>query len=96
MECLWTPYVVPWHPWRGRTLGIFGICALGILGIHWRGRTLGIRADACARPRGWQCFTLGNFKTDATVRPSHERPYGHCPTVRPSVIVRVTTLLAGQ
>jgi hypothetical protein len=45
-----------------------------------------------SRPCGWQCFTPGNFKTDATVRPSHGRPCGHRPTVRPSIIVRVTTL----
>jgi hypothetical protein len=50
-----------------------------------------------ARPRGRECFIPGNFKNDATVRPSHGRPRGHCPTVRPSVcpsvIVRVTTLV---
>jgi hypothetical protein len=37
-----------------------------------------VRADA-------HCFTLGNFKKDATVCPSHGRPRGHRPTVRPSV-----------
>jgi hypothetical protein len=41
-------------------------------------------------------FTPGNFITDATVRPSHGRPGGHRPSihpsVRPSVIVRVTTV----
>jgi hypothetical protein len=40
------------------------------------------------RPRGRQCFTLGNFITDATVRLSHGRPCGHHPTVRPSVRYR--------
>jgi hypothetical protein len=45
--------------------------------------------------RGRECFTLGNFKKDATVRPSHGRPRGHCPTVRSSVIVHVTTLSGG-
>jgi hypothetical protein len=56
---------------------------------HPRGRTR-VRMDA-------HCFTPGNFKTDATVRPSHGRPHGHRPTVRlsvcPSVIVRVTTMV---
>jgi hypothetical protein len=31
---------------------------------------------------------LGNFITDATVRPSHGRLNGHRPTVRPSVRYR--------
>jgi hypothetical protein len=44
-----------------------------------------IRTDA-------HCFTPGNFKKNATVRPSHGRPRGHRPTVRPSENVRVTTL----
>jgi hypothetical protein len=65
MECLRTPYVVPWHPWRGRQR---------------------VRADASVLPPG-------NFITDATVRPSHGRPCDHRPTIRPSVIVRETTLL---
>jgi hypothetical protein len=70
-------------------------------------RMLGcVRADSCARPRGCscvradapcprgrECFTPGNFKKDATVRPSHGRPRGHRSTVGPSVIVRVTTLM---
>jgi hypothetical protein len=34
-----------------------------------------VRADA-------PCFTPGNFKKDATVRPSHRRPRGHRPSVR--------------
>jgi hypothetical protein len=38
-----------------------------------------------ARPCGRECFTPGNFKKDATVRPSHGRPRGHRPTVRPSI-----------
>jgi hypothetical protein len=37
------------------------------------------------RPRGRGSFTPGNFKKDATVRPSHGRPHGHRPIVRPSV-----------
>jgi hypothetical protein len=37
-----------------------------------------IRADA-------PCFIPGNFKKDATVRPSHGRLHGHRPIVRPSV-----------
>jgi hypothetical protein len=44
-------------------------------------RTHHVPADASVTP--------GNFKKDATVRPSHGRPRGH----RPSVIVRVTILL---
>jgi hypothetical protein len=44
------------------------------------------------------CFTRGNFKKDAIVRPSHVRPRGHHPTVwtsgRPSSENgRVTTLI---
>jgi hypothetical protein len=45
-----------------------------------------IRADA-------PCFTPGNFKKDATVCPSHGRPRGDRPIVRPSENVRLTTLL---
>jgi hypothetical protein len=45
------------------------------------------------RPRGRGSFTPGNFKKDATMRPSHGRPRGHRPIVRPSENVRVTTLL---
>jgi hypothetical protein len=37
-----------------------------------------IRADV-------HCFTPGNFKKDATVRPGHGRPHGHYQTVRPFV-----------
>jgi hypothetical protein len=58
--------------------------------------TLPESADAPVRPRGRGSFTPGNFKKDATVRPSHGRPHGHRPIVRPSVRpsenVRVTTL----
>jgi hypothetical protein len=42
-------------------------------------RTLGyVRADA-------PCFVPGNFKKDATVRPSHIRLRGHRPIICPSV-----------
>jgi hypothetical protein len=44
-----------------------------------------VRADA-------PCFILGNFKKDATVHPSHRRPRGHRPFVRPSENVRVTAM----
>jgi hypothetical protein len=44
-------------------------------------------------PRGRECFTPGNFITNATVRPSHGRPSGYRPTVRPFAIVCVTTLV---
>jgi hypothetical protein len=37
-----------------------------------------VRADA-------PCFTPGNFKKDAIVRPSHGRPHGRRLIVRPSV-----------
>jgi hypothetical protein len=37
------------------------------------------------RPSGRECFILGNFRKDATVRPCHGRPRGHRPTVRLSV-----------
>jgi hypothetical protein len=53
--------------------------------------TLPIRADASASARTRVVYP-GNFQKDATVRPSHGRPRGHRPTVRPFVIVRVTTL----
>jgi hypothetical protein len=56
--------------------------------LHPRGPA--VSADAPIYPRG-------NFITDATVCPSHERPNGHRLTVRSSIrsssIVRVTTLL---
>jgi hypothetical protein len=69
-------------------------------------RTCHVRADELLRPRGraLSARTLGcvrteksvlfpcNFITDATVRPSHDWPSGHRLIVRPSVIVRVTTL----
>jgi hypothetical protein len=45
-----------------------------------------VRADA-------PCFIPGNFEKDAIVRPSHGRPCGHPPTVRPSENVRMTTLI---
>jgi hypothetical protein len=48
-----------------------------------------VRADAGVLPPG-------NFIMDATVRPSHGRLSGYRPTIRPSVIVRVTTLLTGM
>jgi hypothetical protein len=38
----------------------------------------GVRADASV-------LSLGNFRTDATMRLSHGRPSGHRPTFRPSV-----------
>jgi hypothetical protein len=44
------------------------------------------RADATV-------LSPGNFITDATVCPSHGRLSGHRSTVRPSVIVPVTTLM---
>jgi hypothetical protein len=66
MECLRTPYVVPWHSWPGRCPS----------------------TRTPARPRGHECFTPGNFKKDAIVRPSHGRPRGHRPTVRTSVRYR--------
>jgi hypothetical protein len=54
--------------------------------VHARGRTMAarthhVRADAPC-PRGRECFTPGNFKMDATVRPSYGRPRGHRPIVR--------------
>jgi hypothetical protein len=52
--------------------------------------TLPVRADACSRPRGRGCFTPGNFKKDATMCPSHGRPRGHRPIVRPSVHLKTS------
>jgi hypothetical protein len=63
---------------------------LGILGIENRKLKIekktqpSVRADA-------PCFTLGNFKKDATVRLSHGRPLRPS-SVRPSENVRMTTL----
>jgi hypothetical protein len=55
---------------------------------HVSARTLGcVRADTSV-------LSLGNFITDATVRPRHGRPSGHHPTVRPSAIVRLTILIS--
>jgi hypothetical protein len=48
-------------------------------------RTHHVRMDVSARPRRRECFIPGNFRKEATVRPSHGRPRGHRPTVRPSV-----------
>jgi hypothetical protein len=62
----------------------FGIHGVDAARLH--GRTC-VRTDVPIYPRG-------NFITDATVRPSHGQPSGHRPTVRPSSIVRVTTLVA--
>jgi hypothetical protein len=64
-------------------------------GGEGRGRTeRGGEGDASARTR--LVFTPGNFKKDATVRPSHGRPRGHRPIVRPFVRpsenVRVTIM----
>jgi hypothetical protein len=75
MERLKTPYIVPWHPWPGR-------CPSA--------RMLHASAQTCSRPRGRGSFTPGNFKKDATVRPSHGRLAAIVrssvrPSVRPSV-----------
>jgi hypothetical protein len=51
-----------------------------------------IRADGPMSARMQICFSPGNFKKDATVRPSHGRPRGHRLTVRPFEKFRVTTL----
>jgi hypothetical protein len=48
--------------------------------MHWR-----VCADISV-------LTPGNFITDAIVRPSHRQSSGHRPSIRPSSIVRVTTL----
>jgi hypothetical protein len=64
MECLRTPYIVPWHPWPGR-------CPSARTHVR-------VRADTGV-------LSPGNFKKDATVLPSHRRPRGHRPIVRPSV-----------
>jgi hypothetical protein len=56
---------------------------------HWRPH------EHMARPRGHAHVRVdasvlppGNFIMDATVRPSHGRPSGHRPSVRPSVRYR--------
>jgi hypothetical protein len=97
MERLRTPYIVPWHPWPGRCPSArthsrprghvrVRVYAGASARTHSRPRGhVRVRVDACQRPRGRGSFTPGNFKKDATVRPSHGRPRGHRPIVRPSV-----------
>jgi hypothetical protein len=75
------------------------IIASTLTRLYPRGRAY-VRTDAGARPRRQvgvyadaSRFIPGNFIMDATVRPSHGRPSGHRPIVRPSAIVCVTTLL---
>jgi hypothetical protein len=43
----------------------------------------GVRTDTLVSARTRVFYPLGNFIMDATVRPSHRQPIGHCPTVRP-------------
>jgi hypothetical protein len=68
------------------------------------GKERGGEGDASARTHGRvradaPCFTPGNFKKDATVRPSLGRPRNHrpivCLSVCPSENVRMTTMLPG-
>jgi hypothetical protein len=59
--------------------------------VRPRGRAMSARMPLSVRADA-SILSLGNFITDATVRLSHGRPSGHRPTVRPSSIVRVTTL----
>jgi hypothetical protein len=49
-----------------------------------RGRAMSARTCCCIRADA-SVLSPGNFITDATVRPSHERPSGHRPIIRPSV-----------
>jgi hypothetical protein len=46
-------------------------------------RTRLVRADATRVRADASVLPPGNFITDATVRPSHGRPSGHRPIVRP-------------
>jgi hypothetical protein len=57
-----------------------------------RGRAVSAGMLGCVRTDA-SVLLPGNFITDATVHPSHGRPSGHRLTIRPSVIIRVTTLL---
>jgi hypothetical protein len=56
----------------------------------------GASARTGSRLHGRERLTPDNCITDATMRPSHGRPSGCrssvCPSVRPSAIVRMTTL----
>jgi hypothetical protein len=82
-----------------------GLCPRGrVVASAWTGLfshgRVHVRSDglAFARMQGCVCtyasrFTRGNFITDSIVRPSHGRPSGHRPSVRLSIIVRVTTLV---
>jgi hypothetical protein len=54
-------------------------------------RTLGCDARTHGRvPADAPCFTPGNFKKDATVRPSHGRPCGHRPIVHSSARLKMS------
>jgi hypothetical protein len=60
--------------------------------VRPRERTLSVRTLDCVRADA-SVLPLRNFITDATVRPSDGQLSGHRPIFRPSVIVRVTTLI---
>ena len=104
MECLRTPYVVfPWHPRCGRSspTNTYVRAKLQTRAcIYTKSRMQrSVRADRSRLHRRVPASTqmlvfnpLGNFKIDATMRPSHGRSRGHFPSIRPSIIVRVTTL----
>jgi hypothetical protein len=62
--------------------------------VRPRGRVLSIRTLRCVRA-AVIVLPPYNFIIDAIVRPSHGRPSGHRPIVRPSVIVHVTALPTG-
>jgi hypothetical protein len=63
--------------------------------LHPHGCRVSTRTLDCVRADA-SVLLQGNFIMDATVRPSHGRLSGHRPTVRPSVIVRVATLISSQ
>jgi hypothetical protein len=61
-------------------------------GVRLCGRAVSARTLGCVRANA-SVLPLCNIITDAVVHPSHGRPSGHRPTVRPSAIVRLSTLL---
>jgi hypothetical protein len=52
--------------------------------VRPRGRPMSVLTLTCVRA-DTGVLPPGNFKKDATVRPSHGCPRGHPPIVRPSV-----------
>jgi hypothetical protein len=63
-------------------------CIRADVGVHPCGHAVSARTLGCVHADD-SVLSLGNFITDAIVRPSYERPNGHCLTDRPSVCLSV-------